>query len=114
MHFVSILAHVAQWIRHRPPKPRIVGSSPTVGKLFPILIILCPCVLSIYTIRDLIKITNFRRNVWDNDLLKERVDNYTSEGHVIKQWDIGTLNHYAGYHCSWCYKPGANTFKMIT
>ena len=27
-------AHVAQWIRHRPPKPRIVGSSPTVGKLF--------------------------------------------------------------------------------
>ncbi len=25
---------MAQWIRHRPPKPRIVGSSPTVGKLF--------------------------------------------------------------------------------
>lgn len=28
-------ASVAQWIRHRPPKPRIVGSSPTRGtKLF--------------------------------------------------------------------------------
>ena len=27
-------AHVAQWIRHRPPKPRIVGSNPTVGKLY--------------------------------------------------------------------------------
>lgn len=24
-------ASVAQWIRHRPPKPRIVGSSPTRG-----------------------------------------------------------------------------------
>ncbi len=24
---------MAQWIRHRPPKPRIVGSSPTVGNL---------------------------------------------------------------------------------
>lgn len=25
------IASVAQWIRHRPPKPRIVGSSPTRG-----------------------------------------------------------------------------------
>ncbi len=24
---------MAQWIRHRPPKPRIVGSSPTVGNI---------------------------------------------------------------------------------
>jgi hypothetical protein len=32
--FLITAAHVAQWIRHRPPKPRIVGSSPTVGKLF--------------------------------------------------------------------------------
>ena len=34
MQFEKISVHVAQWIRHRPPKPRIVGSSPTVGKLF--------------------------------------------------------------------------------
>ena len=27
-------ALVAQWIRHRSPKPGIVGSSPTEGNLF--------------------------------------------------------------------------------
>ena len=55
-----------------------------------------------------------RRNVWDNDLLKERVVNYTSEGHVIKQWDIGTLDHYAGFHCSWCYSPEGIRTKLMS
>ena len=29
---LKIYASVAQWIRHLPPKQRIVGSSPTGGK----------------------------------------------------------------------------------
>jgi len=52
--------------------------------------------------------------VWDNDLLLDRVTNYTSEGHVIKQWDIGTLDHYAGYHCSWCYSPEGIRTKLLS
>ena len=29
-----IMARVAQWIRHRPPKPGIAGSSPVAGSSF--------------------------------------------------------------------------------
>jgi beta-1,4-mannosyl-glycoprotein beta-1,4-N-acetylglucosaminyltransferase len=47
-------------------------------------------------------------------LLKEQVENYTSQGHVIKQWDIGTLDHYAGYHCSWCYNPEGILTKLLS
>ena len=55
-----------------------------------------------------------RRNVWDNSLLKDKVTNYTSSGHVIKQWDIGTIDHYAGYHCSWCYSPEGIRTKLLS
>ena len=32
--FASTQASVAQWLRHRPPKPGIAGSSPAGGLLF--------------------------------------------------------------------------------
>ena len=52
-----------------------------------------------------------RRNVWENDLLKKNVKNYTNP---IKEWEIGTLGHYAGYHCSWCYKPEGIRTKLLS
>ena len=33
LHRQYVRASVAQWIRHRPPKPGIVGSSPTGGEV---------------------------------------------------------------------------------
>ena len=52
-----------------------------------------------------------RRNVWNNDLLKEKFKNYTKP---IKEWDIGKLGHYAGYHCSWCYTPEGIRTKLLS
>ena len=37
-----------------------------------------------------------RRNVWENELLEERVKNYTKSGHQIREWDLGKLGHFAG------------------
>lgn len=56
-----------------------------------------------------------RRNVWENDMLKERVHNYTKvEGHTIREWEAGSLGHYAGYHCSWCYPPEGIRTKLMS
>lgn len=52
--------------------------------------------------------------MWTADDLRERVKNYTLAGNVIKEWDIGTLGHYAGYHCSWCYKPEGIRTKLLS
>lgn len=56
-----------------------------------------------------------RRNVWKNELLEKKVHNYTKlEGHVIKEWEIGAIGHYAGYHCSWCYNPEGIRTKLLS
>ena len=55
-----------------------------------------------------------RRSVWKDDLLKERVKKYQDGGHKIKEWDVGTLDHYAGHHCSWCYSPEGIRTKLMS
>ena len=55
-----------------------------------------------------------RRNVWESDLLKEKLKNYTQSGHTIKEWEIGKLGHFAGYHCSWCYSPEGIRTKLLS
>ena len=56
-----------------------------------------------------------RRNVWDNELLSDKVKNYTTtSGNVIREWDVGKLGHYAGYHCSWCYSPDGIRTKLLS
>lgn len=58
-----------------------------------------------------------RRNVWKDPLLRDKVKNYTRSGlvpHRIREWDIGTLGHYAGYHCSWCYTPEGIRTKLLS
>jgi beta-1,4-mannosyl-glycoprotein beta-1,4-N-acetylglucosaminyltransferase len=52
--------------------------------------------------------------MWTADDLRDRVKNYTLAGNVIVPWDIGTLGHYAGYHCSWCYKPDGIRTKLLS
>ena len=55
-----------------------------------------------------------RRNVWRDKLLADRLRNYTASGHAIKEWDAGTLGHYAGFHCSWCYSPEGIRTKLLS
>lgn len=99
--------------------PGLMEQVPILGKLFHktkerLLQLWVVCTLGmldqVYSNNSML----LRRNVWDNDLLKDRVDNYTGAGHVIHEWDIGTLGHYAGFHCSWCYSAEGIRTKLLS
>ncbi|XP_072530603.1 beta-1,4-mannosyl-glycoprotein 4-beta-N-acetylglucosaminyltransferase a [Salminus brasiliensis] len=58
----------------------------------------------------------------DGILLRRR-DYYTmpgmrqyekASGHVLIPWSIGSPVHYAGWHCSWCFKPEGIYYKLIS
>ena len=57
-----------------------------------------------------------RRNVWSDPLLADRLANYTKSSDGVKrvrEWTAGTIGHYAGYHCSWCYHPEGIRTKLV-
>ncbi len=31
---------------------------------------------------------------------------------TFSEWDLGSLGHYAGHHCSWCYDPQGIRTKL--
>ena len=37
-------------------------------------------------------------------------------GHTLPfhEWELGGLEHYAGYHCSWCYSPEGIRTKLLS
>lgn len=37
-----------------------------------------------------------------------------TSGHVLMPWSIGNPVHYAGWHCSWCFKPEGIYYKLIS
>uniref|UniRef100_A0A8B9JI01 Beta-1,4-mannosyl-glycoprotein 4-beta-N-acetylglucosaminyltransferase a n=1 Tax=Astyanax mexicanus TaxID=7994 RepID=A0A8B9JI01_ASTMX len=37
-----------------------------------------------------------------------------TSGHVLIPWSIGNPVHYAGWHCSWCFKPEGIYYKLIS
>ncbi|XP_036421998.1 beta-1,4-mannosyl-glycoprotein 4-beta-N-acetylglucosaminyltransferase-like [Colossoma macropomum] len=37
-----------------------------------------------------------------------------TSGHVLMPWSIGSPVHYAGWHCSWCFKPEGIHHKLIS
>ncbi|XP_029583190.1 beta-1,4-mannosyl-glycoprotein 4-beta-N-acetylglucosaminyltransferase-like [Salmo trutta] len=41
--------------------------------------------------------------------------NYQREsGRILVQWSIGSPVHYAGWHCSWCFRPEGISHKLIS
>ena len=30
------------------------------------------------------------------------------------EWELGSIGHYAGYHCSWCYDPEGIRTKLLS
>eukprot|EP00095_Tigriopus_kingsejongensis_P000459 snap_masked-scaffold217_size252476-processed-gene-1.4 protein:Tk00459 transcript:snap_masked-scaffold217_size252476-processed-gene-1.4-mRNA-1 annotation:"hypothetical protein DAPPUDRAFT_50861" len=55
-----------------------------------------------------------RRNVYKDPLLADALTNYSQTGHGIQEWTAGTLDHYAGFHCSWCYSPQGIRTKLLS
>ena len=56
-----------------------------------------------------------RRNVWKDKLLSEGVNAYRAKtGRPLREWDVGKLGHFAGYHCSWCYPPKGIRTKLLS
>lgn len=37
-----------------------------------------------------------------------------STGRILVPWAIGSPVHYAGWHCSWCFKPKGIYYKLIS
>ncbi|XP_050960419.1 beta-1,4-mannosyl-glycoprotein 4-beta-N-acetylglucosaminyltransferase a isoform X2 [Labeo rohita] len=37
-----------------------------------------------------------------------------STGRILVPWAIGSPVHYAGWHCSWCFKPEGIYYKLIS
>lgn len=35
-------------------------------------------------------------------------------GHILVPWSIGSAVHYAGWHCSWCFKPEGIYYKLVS
>ncbi|KAG9338880.1 hypothetical protein JZ751_025320, partial [Albula glossodonta] len=35
-------------------------------------------------------------------------------GHILVQWSIGSPFHFAGWHCSWCFKPEGIYLKLVS
>ncbi|KAM4583882.1 beta-1,4-mannosyl-glycoprotein 4-beta-N-acetylglucosaminyltransferase isoform 2-T3 [Odontesthes bonariensis] len=63
-------------------------------------------------------------NVYDGDGIKLRRREYytlpgfrkyeNDTGHILVQWSVGSPFHFAGWHCSWCFKPEGIYFKLVS
>ncbi|XP_040565710.1 beta-1,4-mannosyl-glycoprotein 4-beta-N-acetylglucosaminyltransferase [Lepeophtheirus salmonis] len=54
-----------------------------------------------------------RKNAYKHKKLKKEFRVYVAS-HDVKVWNIGTLGHYAGYHCSWCFQPEGIRRKLLS
>ncbi|KAK1886363.1 Beta-14-mannosyl-glycoprotein 4-beta-N-acetylglucosaminyltransferase [Dissostichus eleginoides] len=64
------------------------------------------------------------RDVYDGDGIKLRRREYytmpgfrkyeNDTGHILVQWSVGSPFHFAGWHCSWCFRPEGIFFKLVS
>ena len=55
-----------------------------------------------------------RKNLYKEDIMKDLVSNYTVDHPAPKEWLLGGIHHYAGWHCSWCYQPEGIQLKLTS
>ena len=55
-----------------------------------------------------------RKDMSNDEAFQERLSRYRAEGHRVFPWTSGTREHYAGYHCSWCYSPEGIRTKLLS
>lgn len=86
------------WVRGEKEKLTVVNSAATIGMLRRVLL------NNTFYIR--------KQDAWKNKMLTESLEKYRAEGHLVKDWVAGTVGHYAGWHCSWCFSPPNIVKKM--
>jgi beta-1,4-mannosyl-glycoprotein beta-1,4-N-acetylglucosaminyltransferase len=59
------------------------------------------------------KVMSIRRNYLTTEPLLSRVEIY-QKNHPVKEWNIGQVGAYAGFHCSWCYNPEGIKLKLMS
>ncbi|XP_059809840.1 beta-1,4-mannosyl-glycoprotein 4-beta-N-acetylglucosaminyltransferase-like isoform X3 [Hypanus sabinus] len=37
-----------------------------------------------------------------------------STGHILVPWSVGSPLHFAGWHCSWCFRPEGIRYKLLS
>ena len=57
---------------------------------------------------------HLRRNSWPTTALSEELSNYTLKHEQPQVWTLGNSPHYAGFHCSWCYRPEGIRTKLAS
>lgn len=57
---------------------------------------------------------SIRRNYLATPPLLGKVEVYAKSGHSVMEWIIGRVGAYAGFHCSWCYKPEGIRLKLAS
>lgn len=60
------------------------------------------------------KVMSVRRNYLSIEPGLSRVEAYIKSGHSVMEWNIGQVGSYAGFHCSWCYKPEGIRLKLVS
>ena len=60
------------------------------------------------------KVMSIRRNYLTVSPLREKVEVYAKSGHSVREWIIGRTGSYAGFHCSWCYRPEGIQLKLTS
>lgn len=55
-----------------------------------------------------------RKDMSDNQEFQEDLSEYQNDGHLVSAWTAGTKEHYAGFHCSWCYNPEGIRTKLLS
>ncbi|KAJ8363223.1 hypothetical protein SKAU_G00120540 [Synaphobranchus kaupii] len=68
--------------------------------------------------------TGMLLTVYDSDGIRLRRREYytmpgfrkyeNDTGHILVQWSVGSPFHFAGWHCSWCFKPEGIHFKLVS
>ena len=53
-----------------------------------------------------------RKDMSMYEQFQDRLSLYRAEGHRVNAWTAGSREHYAGYHCSWCYRPDGIRFSL--
>ncbi|XP_023341090.1 beta-1,4-mannosyl-glycoprotein 4-beta-N-acetylglucosaminyltransferase [Eurytemora carolleeae] len=104
------------WLKAEDPGQ--LESIPLIGKLFSrkkqerLLTLYTVCTLGMLSTVYGDNAMLLRRNVWNNTLLHDRLNNYTANHPKIQEWTLGNIGHYAGHHCSWCYSPEGIRLKL--
>ncbi|XP_064088738.1 beta-1,4-mannosyl-glycoprotein 4-beta-N-acetylglucosaminyltransferase-like [Macrobrachium nipponense] len=86
------------WLSGTKMKLLVVYSAATIGMVQRVLL------NNVFYIR--------KERAWEHPQLADSLGYYRKAGHLVKDWVVGSVDHYAGWHCSWCFSPTGIVQKM--